>query len=97
MLYRSINDQARWSYELGIERPSSTGHSRRATATRRRRPGHANRSRRTDGEATDPYTQLCPEVVSIVDHRVDIARDEGSREAAAIEWYTPDVAKLWHL
>jgi hypothetical protein len=41
-------------------------------------------------EPTDPYNQLSPAAVGIVDQLVDIAHDEGSPEAAAIEWYTPD-------
>ena len=41
-------------------------------------------------DPTDPYTQLSSEAVSIIDQLVDIAHDEGSPEAAAIEWYIPD-------
>lgn len=40
--------------------------------------------------STDPYAQLSPEAVSIVDQLVDIAHDEDRPEDAAIEWYTPD-------
>lgn len=41
-------------------------------------------------EPTDPYGQLSPGAVSIVDQLVDIAHDEGDPEAAEIEWYSPD-------
>ena len=75
--------------ELGIERLSFTrnaapGGGGQAAARPRKR------SRKTVMEPTDPYTQLSPEAVSLVDQLVDIAHDEGSPEAAAIEWYTPD-------
>ena len=79
-----------WSCELGTERLSFTRPLARAMATTQRRSDDETRSRKTDMEPTDPYTQLSPEAVSIVDQLVDIAHDEGSREAAAIEWYTPD-------